>query len=104
MTYQPIPRRLDDGELLVSARTREWSYIYYTESGNRELYDRTADPTETENLLDDAADGDIDVPDYLHEAVEGRIDAMASADVEPARTGKAPPSAVTDRLKALGYQ
>ncbi len=105
VTYQPIPRRLDDGELLVSARTREWSYIYYTESGNQELYDRTADPTETENLLDDAADGDIDVPGYLHEAVEGRIDAMASADVETGEDGeKAPPSAVTDRLKALGYQ
>ncbi|EFW91539.1 sulfatase [Haladaptatus paucihalophilus DX253] len=104
VTYQPIPRRLDDGELLVSARTREWSYIYHTESEARELYDRTADPAETENLLD-GADDDIDVPDYLHEAVEKRIDAMASSGVEPNENeGEAPPSAVTDRLKALGYQ
>lgn len=105
VTYQPIPRRLDDGELLVSARTREWSYIHHTESGKRELYDRTADPEETENLLDDAGGGSIDVPGYLHEAVEKRIDAMAPSGTETGDgEGKEPPSAVTDRLKALGYQ
>jgi arylsulfatase A-like enzyme len=104
VTYQPIPRRLDDGELLVSARTREWSYVYHTESGNRELYDRTADPVESENLLGDPAAGNINVLDHLREAAERRIDAMASADAETDEDREKAPSAVTDRLEALGYQ
>ncbi|WP_458207769.1 sulfatase-like hydrolase/transferase [Haladaptatus sp. NG-SE-30] len=99
VTQQPIPRRLNDGELLVSARTSDWSYIYHTESEERELYDRNRDPDEQENLWDDLAGSDV--ASFLHEAVEDRIeDIEADDDGESAE----PPSAVTNQLKALGYQ
>ncbi len=113
VTYQPIPRRLDDGELLVSARTREWTYIYHTESETRELYDRIDDPEESNDLL--SGEEGIDVPDALHEAVEERIATMEPENADDANRSDggnddadtdadAPPAEITDRLKALGYQ
>lgn len=106
VTYQPIPRRLDDGELLVSARTREWTYIYHTETEKRELYDRREDPEESNDLLSVAED--FAVPEGLHEAVEERIDAMVSGGSDDENRldegGDAPPEEITERLKALGYQ
>ncbi|WP_458189369.1 sulfatase-like hydrolase/transferase [Haladaptatus sp. NG-WS-4] len=99
VTQQPIPRRLDDGELLVSARTSEWTYIYHTESEERELYHRTDDPDEQNDRWDELAD--TDVVTRLHEAVETRIEDIESEDDEESTE---PPSAVTNQLKALGYQ
>ncbi len=107
VTYQPIPRRLNDGELLVSARTREWTYIYHTESAEQELYDRIDDPEESNDLL--SGDETIEVPDGLHEAVEERIAAMEESADDTNRSDDedpddAPPEEITDRLKALGYR
>ncbi|MFB6138519.1 MAG: sulfatase [Halobacteriaceae archaeon] len=56
VTQQPIPRQLSDGELLVSARTRDWTYIRHTESGHEELYHRPSDPTQQVDVLAGAAD------------------------------------------------
>ncbi|WP_266080378.1 sulfatase [Haladaptatus caseinilyticus] len=99
VTQQPIPRRLKDGELLVSARTADWSYIYHTESGNRELYDRRRDPTEQENSWDEHEGSEF--AGRLHDAVENRID-----DIETDGRSESVelPSDVTNRLEALGYQ
>ena len=99
ITQQPIPRRLDEGELLVSARTREWTYVYHTESGHRELYRRSTDPAEEENVYETFAGTEI--TSELHEAASehaGRVGGTESTDE------RTPPSGVTTRLKALGYR
>ncbi|MDY6764864.1 MAG: sulfatase-like hydrolase/transferase, partial [Halobacteria archaeon] len=69
-TDKPIPLSLNDGELLVSARTEDWTYIHHTESGERELYDRNSDRGEHHNLL---KNGTHDVPDQLHHRVEKHV-------------------------------
>ncbi|HMB50012.1 MAG TPA: sulfatase-like hydrolase/transferase [Natronoarchaeum rubrum] len=103
VTSQPIPRHLDDGELLVSARTADWAYVYHTDSGDRELYDRTRDPTEQDDRWAEKADSDV--VRRLHDAVERRLDSIGSAaEGEDATDAAGPPSGVTDQLKALGYQ
>jgi arylsulfatase A-like enzyme len=99
VTRQPIPRHLDDGELLVSARTEGWTYVYHTESDDRELYDRDRDPEERENRWDELADSDVAA--HLHGVVEERIEDIES---EGGDDSVEPPSAVTNQLEALGYQ
>ncbi|MHB9288912.1 sulfatase [Halobacteriales archaeon Cl-PHB] len=104
VTQQPIPRRLDEGDVLVSARTARYTYIYYTESGDRELYDRTTDPGEQTDLVaaDEAPEATID---RLHDAVESRLarlhdEADAKADADDPETS----DAVNRQLEALGYR
>lgn len=97
ITQQPIPRSLDDGGLLVSARTREWTYIYHTESGRRELYRRSADRNEERNVIDRFAGSEVTT--RLHAAVERHANRLGGGS-----DGERPPSGVTARLKALGYR
>ncbi|WP_435157740.1 sulfatase [Haladaptatus sp. DFWS20] len=99
VTYQPIPRHLDDGELIVSARTADWSYIYHTESERRELYDRRRDPDEQENLWAEYEGSEIN--GYLHDAVESRIEQI---ETDEGSEAVELPSDITNQLKALGYQ
>src|SRR6056297_216554 len=81
VTSQPIPRHLEDGELLVSARDARWTYIEHTESGHRELYDRRTDPEERRDHC--AEDTDLDAPeavlDRLSAAVADHVDRLDSA-------------------------
>ncbi len=98
VTSQPIPRYPDDGELLVSARTDEWTYIYHAESGREELYDRVTDPREQEDL---ATDPDVQgTLGGLRAAAQRYLDGLAIGDGE----GESAPSAVERRLSALGYR
>ncbi|GAB3411501.1 sulfatase-like hydrolase/transferase [Haloparvum alkalitolerans] len=53
LTAQPIPRSLDDGDLLVSARDDGWTYIENADTGEAELYHRPSDPDQQANLADD---------------------------------------------------
>jgi uncharacterized sulfatase len=101
VTQQPIPRRLDEGELLVSARTREWTYVYHTESGRRELYRRSTDPAEQEDVYKGGAD--TETVARLHRAVSEHIGRIGGTGTE-AGGKQAPPSSVATRLKALGYR
>ncbi|MEF8781036.1 MAG: sulfatase [Haloferacaceae archaeon] len=50
VTTQPIPRSLADGDLLVSVRDREWTYIENVDAGGIELYHRPTDPTQQSDL------------------------------------------------------
>ena len=108
VTQQPIPRRLDDGDLLVSARTDRWTYVLHTGTGERELYDREADPGEEENVARTRAGGiaplerlDAAVGERMEriEAMERRFESEGG-DAERTET----PSAVDRQLKALGYR
>jgi uncharacterized sulfatase len=103
ITSQPIPRRRDDGELLVSARDDRFTYIEHTESGHHELYDRRVDPGEQRDISDTEHDG-VDtaaVVDRLSAAVADHVAALGddSVDEEPEASDE-----IAARLQALGYQ
>ena len=104
---QPIPRHLEDGELLVSARDARWTYIEHTESGHRELYDRRTDPEERRDHC--AEDTDLTAPppvvDRLSAAVADHVERLETA-TEGAESGRnaGESDEITARLKALGYK
>jgi uncharacterized sulfatase len=109
VTAQPIPRSPADGEVLVSARTSDWTYIRHADSGREELYDRRRDAAEQQNCLAVATDGGdgaggdapTDAPiDSLRVAVDCRLDGLGAADASREET----PDEVTDQLAALGYR
>jgi uncharacterized sulfatase len=102
VTQQPIPRHRDDGELLVSGRTRRYTYILHTESRRRELYDRERDPDERENVWDEI--GDDPGPAELAAATERYAARLGERGDAGAGQREGPPAEVDDRLKALGYQ
>ncbi|MBX0322005.1 sulfatase [Halomicroarcula sp. F13] len=107
VTSQPIPRRLDDGELLVSARDARWTYVEHTESGHRELYDRREDPDEQVDLCADATEGTAPPPvlDRLSAAVADHVDRLESAaDADESGDGGQTSDEIAARLKALGYK
>ncbi|WP_135301984.1 sulfatase [Haloarcula amylovorans] len=105
VTSQPIPRRLDDGELLVSARDADWTYIEHTKSDHCELYDRREDPTEQRDLC---AEGVAPPPvvDRLSEAVASHVDRLETASDADSGEGAAEEASdeIAARLKALGYK
>jgi arylsulfatase A-like enzyme len=97
VTEQPIPRTLDDGDLLVAARSGRWTYIRNTSDGSHELYDRRADPGEQTDLWPTASE-EPEV-DRLREAAEAHLDRIV-ADAETEEL----PDEVADRLETLGYR
>ncbi|MDR9412602.1 MAG: sulfatase [Haloquadratum sp.] len=101
ITSQPIPRTLDDGRLLLSARTADYVYITDPAAGHTELYDRRADPYQQTDLLptDDAEL--VRVRDRLAAAVSAH--AVRLGGVSPADARPADPD-VEARLSALGYR
>ncbi|WP_251328798.1 sulfatase-like hydrolase/transferase [Haloplanus pelagicus] len=102
VTQQPIPRSLDEGDLLVSARDSDWVYIRNTETDAEELYDRRADP----GLQDDrSADDDpttVAARDRLREATLDHAATLDAVDHE-AHEGDVGDDIET-RLEALGYR
>ncbi|MDS0277552.1 sulfatase [Halomicroarcula sp. S1AR25-4] len=107
VTSQPIPRRLDDGELLVSARDARWTYVEHTESGHRELYDRREDPDERRNLCATATADTAPPPvlDRLSAAVADHVDRLeTAADADETGDDGQTSDEIAARLKALGYK
>ncbi len=108
VTQQPIPRRLGDGDVLVSARSEEWTYIQHTAAGEHELYDRQADPDEQENLW--TGEPPTAAVARLQAAAERRYEALESvADAADSAVGddagdEEVPEEIEDRLSALGYK
>ncbi|PSQ12188.1 sulfatase [Halobacteriales archaeon QS_5_70_15] len=110
ITQQPIPRRLADGDLLVSARTDRWTYVLNTATDERELYDREAAPEQTENVVE-AHDGpEATAPlELLDAAVRERVERIEAmernVEAEGGESDRAEtPSDVDRQLKALGYR
>jgi arylsulfatase A-like enzyme len=102
VTRQPIPRSLDEGDLLVSVRDADWAYIVNTETGAEELYDRRADPEQRTNL---AADDDPAVAaarEHLRTVAEDHASMLRSVDRESDAGGV--DEDVETRLEALGYR
>ncbi|MUV87329.1 sulfatase-like hydrolase/transferase [Natronomonas sp. CBA1123] len=101
VTDQPIPRALDDGDLLVSVRDEEWTYIENVESGGTELYHRPSDPTQQDDLSAE--------PTEDQQSVIELFEPIASAHAATLRGTEAErPEEVDEdlqtRLEALGYR
>ncbi|MGQ4556387.1 sulfatase-like hydrolase/transferase [Halobellus sp. GM3] len=126
VTAQPIPRSLSDGDLLVSVRDRDWTYIRNVDRETHELYYRPDDPTQQVNRVADgvdngtadldAADRDTIADDLADEAerVVDRFRPLVDAHAELLRErGEAAEAAreagdvdedLEARLEALGYR
>jgi arylsulfatase A-like enzyme len=107
VTQQPIPRRLEEGDLLVSARERDWAYIRNTVTGAEELYDRRSDPEQRTDLL--AADDSVapETPaarahDRLRDAVRDHVAILEAIDPDDDDGGIG--DDIETRLEALGYR
>jgi len=102
VTHQPIPRRLDDGDLYVSARTDEWTYIENTATDERELYHRGRDPGHEHDRYESGETLPA-VVETLERAVDrhaSRLGTATESDPENEELG----DAVETRLEALGYR
>lgn len=109
ITQQPIPRRPDEGTVLVSARDRRYTYIEH-DDGRRELYDRRTDPTEQRDRLSAEGADAVAIPERvlarLRDAARrrrGRLPVPAEEESEAGDAGEGP-TPVTRRLEALGYR
>jgi arylsulfatase A-like enzyme len=106
VTSQPIPRSLDDGDLSVSVRDRDWTYIENTETGEAELYYRPDDPTQQDDLTADPSPEGRDVIEAYEPIVGAHADLLRTvSDVEG--EGAADEGVDEDlehRLEALGYR
>ncbi|GAB7008714.1 sulfatase-like hydrolase/transferase [Halorubrum trueperi] len=115
VTEQPIPRSMADGDLLVSVRDAEWTYIENAEDGSTELYhrptdpiqqeDRSTDPTDEERAVIDrfapvAAEHVAELRDREAEAAEAAADAAAAGDAGDDEVDED----LEARLEALGYR
>jgi arylsulfatase A-like enzyme len=102
VTTQPIPRSLDDGDLFVSVRDRDWTYIENVDSGTTELYYRPSDPAQRTDLSAEASAENRRVLEGF-----GSI-ASDHARTLRARHGDGPKGDVDDdlerQLEALGYR
>ncbi len=106
LTAQPIPRSLDDGDLLVSARDRDWTYIENADTGAAELYHRPSDPDQQENLADDPTPEREAAIERLAPAVASHV-ARLREDAE-GREGASDDEDIDEdleaQLSALGYR
>ncbi|MGM0447721.1 MAG: sulfatase-like hydrolase/transferase [Methanobacteriota archaeon] len=109
VTQQPIPRSLSDGDLFVSARDDDWTYIENVDADERELYHRPADPTQQENLAVDPDEEAQTVIDRFAPVVDTHAELLrergAAAEAAAAERGEEEVNEDLEaRLEALGYK
>ncbi|MDZ7702315.1 MAG: sulfatase [Halobacteriales archaeon] len=103
VTQQPIPRSLAEGELLVSARDDDWTYIEYAESGQRELYHRPSDPTQQVDLSGDLEGDAVSALERLAPAARDHAERLTAGATPDAGTA-VDDEGLAQRLEALGYK
>jgi len=101
VTAQPIPRSLDDGDLLVSVRDRDWTYVENVETGATELYHRPSDPGQQDDRSTD--------PDPEAQAAVERFAPLAEEHAAVVKDHSGTTETAVDddlgaRLEALGYK
>ena len=94
---QPIPRRLEDGSLIVRARTAGWAYEVEPESDRETLYERT-DSGEQTVEVDVAPEATLT---DLREAVTERLERIGGDETSDRVET---PESVDRQLAALGYR
>ena len=104
VTSQPIPRGLDDGDLLVSARTADWTLV--DDGDDRELYHRPSDPTQQRDL--NAVSDDAGSPEPDEATLSTLRGAVRERRRELERVSASEAGAADEdleaRLTALGYK
>ena len=106
VTTQPIPRALDEGDLLVSVRDRDWTYIENTATGRHELYHRPSDPAQQNDLADDdtrSGDARATIDRFSTIAADHAATLRAAAENDPDE-GPAVDDDLESQLAALGYR
>jgi arylsulfatase A-like enzyme len=101
VTTQPIPRSLADGDLLVSVRDRDWTYITNVDTGTAELYHRPSDPTQQADVSVDPTAEARDVIDQFSAVADDHADLVRAG--ERAMAGDVTDDIET-QLSALGYR
>ncbi|ADJ15985.1 sulfatase [Halalkalicoccus jeotgali B3] len=100
ITQQPIPRDLDDGDLLVSARTDEWTYIENTNTETAELYHRPSDPRQQRDLATEPDAEGAAAIERLRPLVRDHARSLERDETAQVSADEA----VEKRLEALGYR
>ena len=103
VTAQPIPRSPDHGDLLVSVRDREWTYVENVDTGDVELYHRPTDPAEQDDLSADRSEDRQPVIEQFGSRVDEHVATLQTRDGRPA-DGPVDDDDVEARLSALGYR
>ncbi|QHS15839.1 sulfatase [haloarchaeon 3A1-DGR] len=112
VTAQPIPRSLADGDLLVSVRDRDRTYIENVDTGAVELYARPTDPTQQTDLSADPSAADRETMDRFAAIVENHAAVLRKRDAArkaaDGTDGDGDEGDVDEdleaRLSALGYR
>jgi len=103
VTTQPIPRDLEDGDLLVSVRDGEWTYVENVETGERELYADATDPGQQTDLAEDPTDEQRAAIERCSGLVADHVASLGDASGD-ASEEEAVDEAIESRLAALGYK
>ncbi|ELY75174.1 sulfatase [Natrinema pallidum] len=104
VTAQPIPRSLADGDLLVSARNRDWTYIENVATGEPELYYRPDDPRQQTNLATEPTPEQRDVIESLAPVATAHANTLRDPDDEATADDEGVDEDLEARLSALGYR
>jgi arylsulfatase A-like enzyme len=103
VTEQPIPRSMADGDLLVSVRDADWTYIENADTGETELYHRPSDPTQQEDLSADPGDEALAVVERFASIAADLVAELRDRESEAAGDGEVDED-LGARLEALGYR
>ena len=103
VTEQPIPRSMADGDLLVSVRDADWTYIENADTGETELYHRPSDPTQQEDLSADPGDEALTVVERFASIAADLVAELRDRESEAAGDGEVDED-LGARLEALGYR
>lgn len=101
VTAQPIPRSLAEGDLLVSVRNQDWTYIENVDEGRNELYYRPSDPTQQKDLSIDPTTEEQRLIEQFGSIVESHASTLRNRERD---TADDIDNEIETRLEALGYR
>jgi arylsulfatase A-like enzyme len=105
VTAQPIPRSLSDGDLLVSVRDKDWTYIRNVDADSEELYYSPDDPGQTADRSDHPDETAQDVVEQFRPITEAHTKLLREKDGRDAdESGEGIDEDLGARLEALGYR
>ena len=106
VTEQPIPRSMADGDLLVSVRDAEWTYIENADTGETELYHRPSDPTQQTDRSADPTDEELAVVERFAPVAADHVAELRDRESDAAGDdgGDEVDEDLETRLEALGYR
>jgi arylsulfatase A-like enzyme len=102
VTTQPIPRSLGDGDLLVSVRDRDWTYIENVDEEAVELYHRPSDPAQQTDLSAAPTPEEQRVLAAFAPIADAHANTLRAGDRN--ETGPDVDDDLQQRLEALGYR